>query len=112
MCIRDSFQEGGLEERHVHRVQATERLVHDQDVRVVEDRRDELDLLLVALRELLRAAIRVFGHPETRQPDPDLRRGRLPGDAVEAGEEDELLQDCLLYTSPSPRDRTRSRMPS
>ena len=23
-----------------------------------------------------------------------------------------LLHDCLLYTSPSPRDRTRSRMPS
>ena len=22
------------------------------------------------------------------------------------------MQDCLLYTSPSPRDRTRSRMPS
>ena len=28
-------------------------------------------------------------------------QGRLP-----------LLLDCLLYTSPSPRDRTRSRMPS
>ena len=25
---------------------------------------------------------------------------------------DELTRDCLLYTSPSPRDRTRSRMPS
>ena len=24
----------------------------------------------------------------------------------------ELSADCLLYTSPSPRDRTRSRMPS
>ena len=24
----------------------------------------------------------------------------------------EDLTDCLLYTSPSPRDRTRSRMPS
>ena len=24
----------------------------------------------------------------------------------------EMLQSCLLYTSPSPRDRTRSRMPS
>ena len=24
----------------------------------------------------------------------------------------EILQNCLLYTSPSPRDRTRSRMPS
>ena len=23
-----------------------------------------------------------------------------------------LNNDCLLYTSPSPRDRTRSRMPS
>ena len=25
---------------------------------------------------------------------------------------DESLEGCLLYTSPSPRDRTRSRMPS
>ena len=23
-----------------------------------------------------------------------------------------VVEDCLLYTSPSPRDRTRSRMPS
>ena len=26
--------------------------------------------------------------------------------------ERDLLQGCLLYTSPSPRDRTRARMPS
>ena len=25
---------------------------------------------------------------------------------------DVVVQSCLLYTSPSPRDRTRSRMPS
>ena len=25
---------------------------------------------------------------------------------------EKLYKDCLLYTSPSPRDRTRSRMPS
>ena len=25
---------------------------------------------------------------------------------------DALVEGCLLYTSPSPRDRTRSRMPS
>ena len=25
---------------------------------------------------------------------------------------DEYIKNCLLYTSPSPRDRTRSRMPS
>ena len=27
-------------------------------------------------------------------------------------QENELIISCLLYTSPSPRDRTRSRMPS
>ena len=31
---------------------------------------------------------------------------------AEAGTTVELFRDCLLYTSPSPRDRTRSRMPS
>ena len=34
---------------------------------------------------------------------------------LEAAELAKLLEDkwgCLLYTSPSPRDRTRSRMPS
>ena len=25
---------------------------------------------------------------------------------------EQVIMDCLLYTSPSPRDRTRSRMPS
>ena len=29
-----------------------------------------------------------------------------------SNKEIEHLYDCLLYTSPSPRDRTRSRMPS
>ena len=38
------------------------------------------------------------------------------GSAFEAMEARSIAQDaiisCLLYTSPSPRDRTRSRMPS
>jgi len=34
---------------------------------------------------------------------------RDAGDPVELAA---LYQACLLYTSPSPRDRTRSRMPS
>jgi len=35
-------------------------------------------------------------------------------DRLLSGEEVEGFEDmsCLLYTSPSPRDRTRSRMPS
>ena len=42
------------------------------------------------------------------------RTAVLPHAAVPGGDERELDldEDCLLYTSPSPRDRTRSRMPS
>ena len=32
--------------------------------------------------------------------------------AHESFEDDQTAKICLLYTSPSPRDRTRSRMPS
>ena len=38
------------------------------------------------------------------------RRGRTCGDR--GGKAVLRPEDCLLYTSPSPRDRTRSRMPS
>ena len=31
---------------------------------------------------------------------------------IDVREESEVYNLCLLYTSPSPRDRTRSRMPS
>ena len=39
----------------------------------------------------------------------------LDKDPLELAESEEDIQTivtCLLYTSPSPRDRTRSRMPS
>ena len=39
----------------------------------------------------------------------DLDRQGLAGELVDDVQQ---LQRCLLYTSPSPRDRTRSRMPS
>src|SRR5665811_1681144 len=54
----------------------------------------------------------------TRSGDADLTdRIRSLGDALCAVAGDvlndaELDTPCLLYTSPSPRDRTRSRMPS
>ena len=33
-------------------------------------------------------------------------------DREERPDVDQVYMTCLLYTSPSPRDRTRSRMPS
>ena len=38
-----------------------------------------------------------------------LAEGEAQGHAIDL---DDARQRCLLYTSPSPRDRTRSRMPS
>ena len=52
---------------------------------------------------------------------PGFRPGKVPISVVKAryGEQSKgeviqamLDEACLLYTSPSPRDRTRSRMPS
>ena len=45
----------------------------------------------------------------------DLSLAYSPGVAVpceEIAENPELVYDCLLYTSPSPRDLSTSRMPS
>ena len=45
-----------------------------------------------------------------------LRPGMYIGKLGDGSSEDDgiyvLLKDCLLYTSPSPRDRQKSRMPS
>ena len=41
-----------------------------------------------------------------------LRRAPLVAKAVAEAIKNKNLSTCLLYTSPSPRDRTRSRMPS
>ena len=40
------------------------------------------------------------------------RASRSSRDASPTSARDKQSRDCLLYTSPSPRDRTRSRMPS
>ena len=60
---------------------------------------------------------------EAQMADPDIhndqgkarqlgRRYAQLGPVVAGFREWRLAEDCLLYTSPSPRDRTRSRMPS
>ena len=56
----------------------------------------------------------VFGDPGKVKYTPLTAKERFT--ALQSGEIDMLARNttwtCLLYTSPSPRDRTRSRMPS
>ena len=42
----------------------------------------------------------------------ESRRQELLTEALSSEVENAIDRTCLLYTSPSPRDRTRSRMPS
>ena len=51
---------------------------------------------------------RVLCHPKAGRVED---RGAVRGNRDRALDPDQG-QPCLLYTSPSPRDRTRSRMPS
>ena len=55
------------------------------------------DIIKETLKEGEKVKISGFGNFVVREKN--ARKGRNP-------------QTCLLYTSPSPRDRTRSRMPS
>ena len=51
------------------------------------------------------------GNP-TLEVDVKLSDGSVGRAAVPSGASTGKYEACLLYTSPSPRDRTRSRMPS
>ena len=69
--------------------------------------------------DILNNAVRVTLGPKGRNVVLDKSFGapRITKDGVTVAKEIELADKfenmgCLLYTSPSPRDRTRSRMPS
>ena len=68
--------------------------------------RDTITARLGELTELVQAIDRALEKDMTNQPMTDDEMRTMFGDSF--GEE----YACLLYTSPSPRDRTRSRMPS
>ena len=80
------------QEHEVDRVEPGERLVHQQHVGTVEHGRDELDLLLVPLRELLGPPIRVLGDAEAGQPGERLALRALGCLAVERPVVDELVE--------------------
>ena len=57
----------------------------------------------------------IFSERELDAIIKTLEKANVPGYTVmkhATGRGPERVVTCLLYTSPSPRDRTRSRMPS
>ena len=88
------LEEGGLEQGDIDRVESGERFVHQDHVGVVEHGGDELDLLLVALRERLRPSIGDIADPESAKPGDRVRAGPAPRDVIERREEHELVEDA------------------
>src|SRR5665811_555378 len=76
----------------------------DEVERIIREARTDAEFAVVSNPEFLRegAAIQDFKHPDRVVVGSDDARAR--------GVMTELYRPCLLYTSPSPRDRTRSRM--
>ena len=58
--------------------------------------------------DLVRSYLRDIGRVPLLSHEQEITLGRQVQELVRLEE----AQACLLYTSPSPRDRTRSRMPS
>jgi hypothetical protein len=54
--------------RDPDRVEPGERLVEDEQLRIVDERGTELDALLVAVRQLLQLCLRPIGEPEALEP--------------------------------------------
>ena len=52
-----------------------------------------------------------FGFHKLNLVEPKINFPNHKAKATSVGAYD-IINNCLLYTSPSPRDRTRSRMPS
>ena len=61
---------------------------------------------------LYETLMEAYSNDVAEQKDWDVQTFDNLIDNVCNGKSTYLSSDCLLYTSPSPRDRTRSRMPS
>src|SRR5438552_2827605 len=85
-----------LDDRRVDRIEARKRLVQDQDLGVVDDRRDELDLLLHALRELVHLLFQPLAKLELLDPLADAPAGVFAGDFFDRREKKEMVQDLHL----------------
>ena len=70
------------------------------------EHRTKLEIAIAPVLELLKASLESAGKDVRRVMNPTI------ADPVTGAVAVQVLQDCLLYTSPSPRDRQKSRMPS
>ena len=79
-----------------------------QEIREADDRIDKAETRIAKLEDLLDWDHRI-GLAFSKQHDNMKKHQMLD---MERFNDNLIAQTCLLYTSPSPRDRQKSRMPS
>src|SRR6266853_5696307 len=86
------IEHGVLHDLRVHGIQSRERLVQNQEIRVVEHGRDELHLLLHPLRQLIDAAQAPLAETESLEPCLGLLACPPPVDALHLAEKHEHVE--------------------
>ena len=88
----------------------------DAKVKAIKAEADQLKVQITAEQDRIKAEVLKLrgmkAGPERNQMEADLEQQHTRLRTTTRQSESELLNRCLLYTSPSPRDATLSRMPS
>ena len=77
-----------------------------------DDRAKKITKAIVKILNYCNVKFAVLGAEESCTGDPAKRAGNEFSFMMQAIQNIELLNGCLLYTSPRPRDRVLSSMPS
>ena len=87
---------------------------NERKLEVNKARRSRIRTFLKKVEEAISSGDKNAANTALKSAQPELMRGVTKGVYKKntAARKMSRLSSCLLYTSPSPRDRTRSRMPS
>src|SRR5271157_1596240 len=97
LALRLAFEQRALHELSIHRIKAREGLVHDDEPGIMEQRSNELDLLLHALGELFGFFLERIGDFHALGPG-DGALLRLSGvEPMQTTEEDQLVKDLHFF---------------
>ena len=81
-------------------------VIDEPKLRAARSGRLGFTFVVIAMR-CWQAACQMFLPNRTTQRELDIQKRRDP-----AAEKEDIWNPCLLYTSPSPRDKRQTRMPS
>ena len=101
---QDAFEEGYEGEG--------EPLTHPKEKKAIAVRRNEDGTTTIVKTATGAAAAKMIAEAQAEGMSVESNADQVEALMAEQNGATDVPPDCLLYTSPSPRDRTRSRMPS